>query len=236
MKVAVVVVVYNLSAEIFLLQMAAIKKFCTDKDYVIHVFDNSSDPEKAEHIRYHAEQNGIDYCKIFATSNNSSDSHSWAANFAYQKLKDNYNYWFFMDHDLIPVKEYSVLDILGGGHVMAGLGQGALKTYMWQGCVMLHLEGQEKNIVDFSCNSEFGLDTGGNLYKVVESFGKESCIFFNESYHQNPYFVSNEYSSYAMIKDETFMHFVGASNWFGKDRHEERINSLINVAKQKTGL
>jgi hypothetical protein len=39
-----------------------------------------------------------------------------------------------------------------------------------------------------------------------------------------------------MINDGMFMHFVGASNWFNKDRHEERISALINIAKEKTGL
>lgn len=236
MKVGIVVITYNLSSEIFLLQIASIRKFCTDKDYTIEVFDNSSDLERAEHIRYHAEQQKLNYYKTFSSSINGSDSHAWASNFAYQKIKNIYTHIFLIDHDCIVLKKFSVIDILSGGHVIAGLGQGALKTYMWCGMVMIALESIDRNMVDFSCSAEFGLDTGGNLYKIIEEYGKEACIFFNEAYHQNPYFNSNEYSSYATIFDETFMHFINSSNWAGKDRHEERINSLLNIAREKTGL
>lgn len=236
MKVGTIVVVYNLSVEIFLLQMGAIKKFCKDEDNTVEIFDNSDEPTLSEHIRYHAENLGLNYYKIASTSKNSSDSHSWAANFAYQKLKDEYSYLFFADHDLIPVKDYSIVEILSGGHVMAGLGQGAQKTYMWQGCVMISLLAVDKDLIDFRTNHIYGLDTGGNLYKIVDKYGKENCIFFNEAYHQNPFFNGNKNTSYAMINDEMFLHCIGASNWFKEARHEERINTLINIIKEKTGL
>lgn len=235
MKVAVIVITYNLSAEIFILQIKAIRKFCKD-DFVIEIFDNSSNEEKAEHIRYHAEQLEVNYYKTYSNSINSSDSHAFAAAFAYQKLKGDYSYFFFADHDLIPLQDFSVVDILSGGHVIAGLGQGAKKTYYWQGCVMFHLDGNDKDIIDFSPNGKYGLDTGGNLYKVIEKFGKENCIFFNEAYHENPYFHAIEYRHYATINNNMFLHIVNSSNWNGAERHEERINSMINVIKEKTGL
>lgn len=235
-QVGVIIITYNISIEIFLLQIAAIRKFCKDEEYRIEIIDNSDNLKCAEDIRYHAEQLELRYTKTFSSSNNSTDSHSFASNFAYQKLKGTYDYFFFSDHDLIPVKEFSIIEILSGGHVIAGLGQGAKKTYFWPGCVMWKENAVEKDLIDFGFSHELGLDTGGNLYKVVEKYGKENCIFFNEAYHQNPNFNNNQYAHYAMIKDGTFMHFVAASGWSGADRHEERINSLINIAKEKTGL
>lgn len=235
MQVGIVIVVYNLSSEIFLLQIAALRKFCKD-DFDIQVIDNSSDLELSEHIRYHADKLGVSYCKTFADSKNGSDSHSFAANFAYQKLKNEYEFLFFCDHDLIPLQSFSIVEILSGGHVMAGLGQGAKKTYFWPGCVLWCQGRIDKDIIDFSPSGEFGLDTGGCLYKVVDQYGKENCIFFNEAYHQNKYFNGSSNNHYAVINNGMFMHFVGASNWFNKDRHEERINALLNIAKEKTGL
>lgn len=235
MKVAVVIITYNVSSRIFILQVQAIQKFCKD-DFDIQVFDNSTDQPIYEQIKYHAEQLGLNYTKTFAGGKGSSDSHAFAANFAYQQVKDKYKFVFFMDHDLIPVIEFSVIEILSGGHVMAGLGQGAKKKYMWAGAVMLANERIDTSIVDFKPSSEFNLDSGGNLYKIVDKYGDGNCIFFNEAYHQNPYFNGTEYNSFAMIKDGTFMHFTAASNWCVADRHEERMNSLINIAKEKTGL
>lgn len=236
MKVGIIIITYNLSSEIFILQIQAIRKFCKDEDYTIIVFDNSDIPTMAEDIRYHAQQLDVSYWKIQSTSRNSSDSHSWAANFAYQKIKDSYDCIFFMDHDLIPCQVFSVVEILSGGHVMACLGQGALKKYVWQGAVMINLTAIDRDIVDFSTCHEYRLDTGGKLYQIIDKYGEENCIFFNEAYHQNPYFSGNKHNSFAMINNDMFLHCVAGSNWDGNERHEERINTLINIIKEKTGL
>lgn len=233
--VGIIVIVYNISSEIFLLQIAALKKFCKD-DFDILVVDNSSDLELAEHIRYHSTLIGLNYTKTFAGSKGSSDSHSFAANFAYQKFKYEYNFIFFLDHDAMPVKDFSVIEILNGGHIAAGIGQEKKKKYFWPGCFMLNNDAVDKDIVDFSPNSEFGLDTGGNLYKIIEEYGEENCIFFNESYHQNHDFISKDYGYYAMINNEMFLHCVNGSNWSNKPDHQKRISSLVNIIKEKTGL
>lgn len=233
--VGIVIITYNLSSEIFILQVQAIRKFCKD-DFIIEVVDNSSDLEKAKDIKYHAEQLGVGYVKTFASSNNSSDSHSFAANFSHQKFKDQYEFLLYIDHDVIPVKEFSVVEILNGGHFAAGIGQGAKKKYIWPGMFMVSLERINRDLVDFSPNSEFNLDTGGNLYKIIEQYGQENVIFFNESYHQNPYFNGSKYSHFSMINDGMFMHFVNSSEWCPVPNNQERISALINVAKEKTGL
>lgn len=236
MKVGVIIIVYNLSSEIFLLQMAAIKKFCQDEDYEVNIIDNSSNLEIAEDIRYHASILEINYIKTFA-GGMGSDSHAFAANFAYQKYKETYDIYFYLDHDVLPVADFSCVEILSGGHVMAGVGQGAQKTYFWPGLVMWNAQAVDRDIIDFSPSHTFRLDTGGNLYKVIEKYGKENCIFFNEAYYQNPNFNSvGGYNHYAMLADNRFMHMVNSSNWSGASRHEERMNSLINIAKEKTGL
>lgn len=235
MKLGIVVVTYNLPSEIFILQVRALKKLCKD-DFSIEIFDNSTDAGIAENIRYHSQCFGLNYCKTFASSKNGSESHAFAANLAYLQLKDKYDLLFFLDHDAIPVIEFSVEEILSGGHVAAGIGQGAQKKYMWPGCFMLNNSIIEKDIIDFSPNNTYGLDTGGNLYLLIENYGHDAFIFFNEAYHQNPYFLSHRYSHYAVINNAMFYHCVNASNWTGSDRHEERMNTFINLVKEKVEL
>src|SRR3990167_7040052 len=101
MKVGVVVITYNISTEIFLLQIKAIRKFCKD-DFTIEVYDNSTDQPIYERIYYHSTRLELNYTKTFAGGKNSSDSHSFSANLAYQKLKDKYEMIFFIDHDCLP--------------------------------------------------------------------------------------------------------------------------------------
>jgi hypothetical protein len=71
------------------------------------------------------------------------------------------------------------------------------------------------------------------LYKVIERYGKAGVRFFNETHHQNPHFTKSFYNFYTTLNDGMFMHFVNASNWAGSEANEERINSLINILKEK---
>jgi hypothetical protein len=117
---------------------------------------------------------------------------------------------------------------------MAGLGQEKKKTYFWAGCVMWDNRAIEHSLIDFSTNQEFGLDTGGNLYKVIEQYGKDSCIFFDEQYYENPYFKKTFYNFYSTINKDMFMHFINSSGWNKISDNEERINSLLNILEQRT--
>jgi hypothetical protein len=231
MKVGIIIICYNLDSRIFLLQMEAIKKFCRD-DYTVEIFDNSTNPELSEAIRYHAEIRNISYRKTFARDLNGSLSHSWACNFAYQLLQKEYEIFLYFDHDLIPVRSFSITKILGEDKIFAGMGQGKNGiTYFWPGIVGWNNTKVDSDLIDF--NPEDGLDSGGKLHYAIEKYGKENCVFFNEAYHQNPYFNERSYSVYAMINDNMFLHCINTSNWNFVPKHEERINTLCAIIREK---
>lgn len=230
----IVVVVYNLPSNVFLLQQEAIKLFCKD-EYEVVIVDNSSDDKISQDIFYHSGVLGLKYIKTFSGSMGSSDSHSFAANFSFEKLNEGYETMLYLDHDCVPVRDFSVNKILDEDRVVAGIGQTKSKTYMWPGCVMISLERIDRELVDFSTNHELGLDTGGNLYKIIEKYGNERCIFFNETYHENVNF-NGKHNYFSMINNKMFLHFVNSSNWRNDGRHEERINSLVNITKEIAGL
>lgn len=230
-KLACIIITYNQS-NLLRLQVECIRKFCKDKHDII-VVDNSTNKEDIEAIAYHAQDLGCQYLKTNASSKNGSSSHSFAANIAYDKFGKNYEYNFFLDMDCFPVKPFSVIEILDS-KVMAGIGQLKNgKTYFWPGCLMLQSFVGTSNLIDFSPNSEFGLDTGGNLYKIYESFPPASFVHFNEAYFENHNFTKTKQNFYMMIFDEHFLHFGKGSNWDNQPDHEERINSLINILTEK---
>lgn len=233
MKKTIITITYNIPADVFILQIEAFKKFCTDKDYDIWVVDNSSMEELAENIKYHALRLGTNYVRTKASSVNGSDSHAFAANFIYQKLEGQYRLWVFFDHDCFPVREFSIEKILKF-KVAAGIAQAKIKTYLWPGCLFFDSEEIECEI-DFSPNMSLGLDTGGELYHIIEEVSDKNIEFFNESYHQNNQF-NGKYNFYTMINDGMFLHFVNASNWNNEKFNQKRLNSLINITKSITGL
>ncbi len=234
MTLTIVVITYNLDSRIFLLQMEAIKKFCKD-DYVVEIIDNSSIEEMAEAIRYHSMQQGISYIKTHSSVQNGSESHAFASRLSWERFKNNGSRWYFyLDHDCIPIKPFSVEEILGADKVFAGMGQGKNgKTYFWAGLVFFDSTKVDKSLIDLSPNPQFGLDTGGNLYMAIDAVGKDNCVFFDEAYYENAFFKGRAYTHFAMINKGMFIHCIAASNWVKIEDHEERISSLVNIIRGK---
>jgi glycosyltransferase involved in cell wall biosynthesis len=225
-KVAVVIICYN-NPRLLTPQIKLLRKYCTDKPKII-VVDNSTDQEAIDAIEYYCKQLKVRRIKTKASSHNGSDSHSFAANVSYLMLKDKFDYFLYLDHDCFPVKPFSIVETLGK-NLFAGIGQQKSKLYLWPGCFMFKtMEG-----IDFSPSHEFGLDTGGNLYKLIEA-NPNKTLFFDEVYEQNPGYNKSIYSFYAMINKGTFCHFINGSNWNYQETNEERINSLLNILEYKT--
>lgn len=226
----IIIITYN-NADLITRQVECIRKFCKD-DFDIAIIDNSDKQDAIDAIRYYNNTLKCLYFKTKADTGDPSQSHCFAATFAYNKFKDGYNYFAFFDHDLFPVMDFSIEKILEN-KIMAGLGQEKAKKYFWPGCLLFNNSKIEHSLIDFSPNSEFGLDTGGNLYKVIEKYTDADFVFFNEQYHQNPYFKKSRYDFYPTINNEMFMHFLNASNWSNTNDHVERMNSLINILDEK---
>lgn len=265
-RVAILSVHYNCS-QFIIPQIQCIRKFCVDQDYDILIIDNSDKGNYHEAIKYHAERLGAIYMRTQASSSDGSQSHAYALNTGFQRYKDDYNEFLFLDHDNFPIKEFSVSSLLNRGRgeciVIAGLGQGQAYKYFWAGCFAVDLntppsikkvqkpigEWKKENVpefndvevpirdlIDFSPNHELKLDTGGNLHKIIEKYGEKNCAFWDEKYCQNPHFSKSQYTSYALINNEMFLHCINGSNWIGAEANEERINSLLGILREKTGI
>lgn len=221
MKVGIIIITYN-AHELLLKQVERIKLHCKDESANVIIIDNSTRQESIDAIKYYCGKLGLTYVKTKAASLNGSGSHAFAANLSYTMFKETYTHFLYLDHDCFPVKDFSVAEILGEKQI-AGIGQkkGDI-TYLWPGCLAF----VRMDDIDFSPSHELGLDTGGNLYKVMTEI---NTLFFNEEHCQNPEFNKSFYNFYSMIHNHTFMHFVNSSNWSNTNDHQERLNSLINI-------
>jgi len=231
MTTSITIIVFNLEARVFVLQIESIKRFCTD-DYTIEVFDNSNNDEMKEAIRYHADRLGVKYRQTIPNTEDPSRSHAFAANYAYSKIKDDYDFIAFFDHDLIPVKPFSVVEIVGD-KVMAGVTQGTKFKYLWPGCLLINNNLIDKSRVRFDPVSinNINLDTGGAMVRLIEELG-DKVGWLDEVGCHNPLFSKGFYYFYIMICNKTFIHFLNTSNWKKEDNNEERISSLIQITEE----
>lgn len=229
-KIAVVIITYNASG-LITKQVECIRRFCKD-DFDIVIFDNSTIPKEIDTIKYFTTGINVCYTKIYSSDENGSESAIFALNFSYFKLRDKYDFFCYFDHDMFPIRDFSILEIIHG-RAIAGLGQGTDRLYFAPQCVMWDNRTIDHNLINFSANQQLGLDTGGELYKIVEKYGKDACVVFNEKYYQNQYFRTGFYNFYSTINDDMFMHFINASGWNPSEKNEERVLTLLSILEER---
>lgn len=238
MKVGIAVVVFNLS-QLIEIQINLIRRYCRDSDFEIIVIDNSNNLGIAGQVQSIADRKGVKYFKTSSIAD-FSQSHASACNFAFSTLKDNYDYLFLLDHDNFPVADFSVEAVMGS-KIIAGVGQArGNKFYYWPGCVIINTSKVDKDLVDFSTNSHLGLDTGGNLYQIIDKYGDSECVNFDQ--YNIDYTIGSYTSIYNLIQTQkymnqtfSFMHFINASNWSGSANNDERIKALLEMLKTRVG-
>lgn len=226
-EVAVVIVAFN-DARLIGKQIECINLFCQDS-FEIVIVDNSEVESAAEQIKKITEENECVYIKTNSLDKDFSISHSSACNTAYAQLKDRYGYFLFLDHDNFPIKPFSVIKMLGS-NVIGGIPQFKSHIYFWAGFVMFNNSIVDKNLVDFSINRELGLDTGGNLYKLI-AFNNLPYFYFDEVHFYIPDYYG-ENNVYALIANGTFQHNIKSSNWTNSPDHEKRIEKLYEILEQ----
>lgn|SRR5580698_5502563 len=229
-KTAIIIVVFNIS-NLILTQIELIRKFCNDDGFDIIVIDNSSVFYISDEIKKHTINANCIYDKTPRGPVDFSHSHAFACNYAYNKFQSEYEFLFFLDHDNFPTTNFSVKNILGD-KIIGGIGQSRkTKIYFWPGCLMFNNTKIDKTLINFSTNNDLGLDTGGMLYKIIETYGQNNCLFFDEYLIKNELFDGTSYNNYAIISKQSFsfMHFINASNWNPIVKNENRISSLLKI-------
>lgn len=235
--VAYVVIAYE--NPIFVdMQIRTLMRFCHDTKYDIIIADNSREPmaivdrigefyNEAQYgilsapnsrvsvlrVEFDRNDSSVDY-------NNPSINHAMALNDVWKTIRDNnYSKIVFLDHDCFAIKPFNFIGTLGP-NVMAGIGQQKTKMYLWVGLLFMNAEYMNNMLVDFNVCHEHGLDTGGQMWRIVENLDAQGCLrTFDE------HVVNAGDFSYSLIHRGTFMHFTNGSNWKAIDADvHRRIN------------
>jgi len=225
MQSAVISIVYNQS-ELIMRQTKLFRKFCLEPiDFII--IDNSTIASVTEAIKYHNAD--CIYHKTSTPHGQPSLSHAFAANFAYSLYKDSYDYLIWTDHDLFPIKSFSIEDMLEEKWII-GLEQIRKHIkYLWGGFIIINNKKIPKEYVDFYPTNidNVQLDTGGEFHRIIKEY-PDMIGYVNEEHIENHLCTDHFYNFYAML-DKKFMHFINGSNWAGIQNFEQRQNSLLNI-------
>ncbi len=241
----VIVIAFN-NLEILKVQYGYLKKFLKDPfDYV--VADNGTKKEVSVAIQSFCKENNISYTKLPInplTNIRASGSHGVALNWCQRNIIEKYKptYFGFLDHDIFPLKDVSIVQNLNLGFY------GAVRTrkepywYMWPGFSFFTFE----KVKGFSFNffphhsgrdGSIFLDTGGsNYYSIYRKIGRENICeaktkLINLSTRKD--FIKGEDSSQTFeIIDGSWLHLRQIA-W--REESSNKLNdqeSIVSLAKE----
>jgi len=181
----IIVIAFN-NVDIIETQYKYLKKFLKDEfDYIIA--DNSSKKESSKKIKNFCENNQISYVEIpknLLTGIRASGSHAIALNWCYKNIIRKYkpNFFGFLDHDIFPIKECSILNKMNTGFYGAIRKRGDIFWYLWPGFSFFDYDQTKKYSFNFfphhsGPDGSIFLDTGGsNYYSIYRKVEKERVV------------------------------------------------------------
>lgn len=210
-KTGIITVTFN-GAKLLEYQLKTLKKYCTD-NYEFIIVDNSNNNNEMVKIKNICDENNITYIRtdinVYNTNNNASNNHGLALNYVHEKLKNDFDYLLFLDHDLFPIKPFSVEEMLGH-NIIGGCEQIIANTrYLWPGFMMFS---KLEETFDFTPSPP--LDTGGKLSGFINK-NIDKVLFIDNKHVPIDLKLNNNFMHefYDDIHNGTFMHFIKASNW-----------------------
>ena len=146
-----------------------------------------------------------------------------ACNRAYYHLYQEYDILLFSDHDLFPVADLDLAQLMKD-KVMAGVPQVKFDViYLWAGLVVFNNKLIDHRAVDFMPSQREQLDTGGELNKIFRHLPKEKYHLFaerGEEDHSKIYFDIDS----PLV---SFIHFRNGANWKGEGDYDERMTKMM---------
>jgi len=223
-KTGIITISFN-NSKLIWYQIKCVKKYCID-NYELIVVDNGNNNEESKIIKNICDENNIRLINTNITSNSPSNNHGLALNQIYKILKEEFDYLLFLDHDVFPIKPFSVTEILEDNMIAGQKQIRGNNEYLWPGLLFIN-----KLNVDLDFTPLGNLDTGGKLSKLV-SENKEKIFFIEDNRIPIDLELNNNHMHefYQTFQNETFIHFIKSSNWcnVNEEIFNTRLNFLFN--------
>lgn len=204
-------------------QMRLIKKRLVDTNYSHTIADNSSDPSARKEISELCKRENIgyislpkDYVRIF--TKRPSYSHGAAMNWVYYNYirPRNSAFFGFIDHDLFPIKDYSILEKIKNQDFYGHIKERGRFWYLWAGFCFFKTEKVSSFKLNFFPFIKEGtyLDTGGSNYPALyENYNKETLFFASPAVEEAIREGDDYHADFIHYIDAAWLHSINGSNW-----------------------
>lgn len=221
-------------------QIILINRYC-ETEYIFLVIDNSTTEEMREKMFRLCSLNynqNVRYCAMPSdnpySGNSPSKSHGMALTWCWynivRKIPD-IRYLLFLDHDIFPLKSFSIKTILSGQDFYGIKEVEGDIWYIWPGYLafdMKALKNKKLNFMPWKSG-----DTGSALYKsVYRYYNIDDIIFANDPLmkiidEQDDSKSAQETS--VQIIDESWLHMINASDWAGVGKMDIKFNKVMEL-------
>ena len=236
----IITVAFN-NAQIIPLNVEYVEKYYQD-DHTHIIADNSSDPKSADLIRKFCEENKVAYIRVPKNHLNifsGSYNHATALNWVYKYVvrKRNPAYFGFIDHDLLPTKPISLVNLLDVQHIYGPLRKRG--EYWYLSAILsffdyLYVKDKKVDFLPVKYDNEHYLDSGGGNWSDIYSKMNMSEIHFCEERMENFREGNNRHQDQVEIFDDMWLHTINGSYWKKISVQKENIiTELIQKYEHK---
>lgn len=210
-------------------QIRLVKKHITDSNYIHIVADNSSDKHKREAIKAICTRANILYFSLpfnwfSKIHKRPSYSHGLAMTWIYHNLikKINPIVFGFIDHDIFPIKSYSLLQKIENQDFYGRLidrtpdNHHRRLWYLWAGFCFLKFDTVKSLNINFMpCKADnIYLDTAGSMYISLYSKYNMELLRFSLPVEEKYFRDGNVYHADLLhFVDADWIHTINGSNW-----------------------
>lgn len=232
----IIVVAFN-NPELIRYQYQLIKKYVSD-DYTYMVADNSTNLNDRKIIETFCEKNQLVYISLpnnFMKVIGPSYSHAVSLNYICHKIlskRQSYAY-AFLDHDIFPIKPYSIVQHLDNQSIYGVLRERGSGWYLWPGMAFFRYDVIRPEQLDFmpiQIDDAVYMDTGGGNWLLHYQYIQRKNIFFPKV-EQVSFREGDDYhgDTIQYIDERAWLHTINGSCWKqvaeGKD---DIIRELLN--------
>ncbi len=212
-------------------QIGRLKKYLTDP-FIYTVVDNSCDERASVTIRQCCRNADVGYIRLRSNPySQPSENHGLALTWAFSNFVNSRKarYFGFLDHDVFPVKETTLIGLISRAGVFGHQQERKTIWYLWPGFCFFQRDVIKQARLDF--RPARGLDTGGRLWlSLYRNLARNTIPLTEHRYVKVG--ASDDPQSDLVEYIGDWIHVINASNWKRTGDKAQLVGQLLDGIAQ----